>query len=406
MNEEENKLEHFGSNDKSSTNFDASAVIAQAESDKIAQNESRVEASGDDAIETDGDFAKTFDNPLATASDGDDALAEEKTEAPAAEEKPETPKESVDDIFAKAATELPDLPDSTPVAAKTDTDAPKVDNTDDIMEEKTERENLEDAIEELNQDNDSVSIDELGLDKKADATAAIKKELEAAEVTETEDESAAEEPKSAWKIDVAGKETKASASVSATGATAPIAAEKSEKKKSGIGLKIFAFLAVVLAILGCGSAAYLMFSDGKTELLGRTVVSSKSGSEKDKQTQTPDSEDDGDDAISYPDIDYVSLRKLVGEENLFSPIKIGFDDDGEYIVVIANLATGTDFNKNGVWYKSVEDESPWKELQVNAQPVAPLCHEFSDEQKELMEKFDSLDDDLDDQYIGCLREIE
>jgi hypothetical protein len=147
-----------------------------------------------------------------------------------------------------------------------------------------------------------------------------------------------------------------------------------------------------------------MFSDGKTELLGRTVVSSKSGSEKDKQTQTPDSGDDGD-VISYPDIDYVSLRKLVGEENLFSPIKIGFDDDGEYIVVIANLATGTDFNKNGVWYKSVEDESPWKELQINAQPLAPLCHEFSDEQKELMEKFDSLDDDLDDQYIGCLREI-
>ena len=59
-----------------------------------------------------------------------------------------------------------------------------------------------------------------------------------------------------------------------------------EKKSGGAGWKVATFLFLILAVLGCCAACYLLFSDGTTKFLGREV-SSKSEAAKKNNPSTP-----------------------------------------------------------------------------------------------------------------------
>lgn len=404
MNEEENRLEHFGSNDKSNTDFDTSAVIAQAESDKIAQNESRVESSDDAFGSDDVESKKSLDNPLADASN-DDMGTTKSAEKPA--EQPAVASESVDDIFAKAATELPDLP--TDLTAEEDSakeTEEKLDVDSSLDEEKTERESLEDAIEQLNQESDAAPIDELGLDKKNDMASEMRKELDAVDAKDDNNENAAAgSTENAWKLNQAATNKKEPSMDNFDNASNMTAGSK-EKKKCGVGIKIFAFLMTVLAILGCGATAYLMFSDGKTEILGRSVVSSKMGDKKEKQAAPSDNKNsqevpvpvDSANTFQNIKIDYRSIATLEGQGADVSPRNIEIDDKGEYVVVVADIAMG-EGGYAGVWYKRLESGATWQRLLSGQDAVQ--CSSLTDEQRELVKRFDNLDDMLDSQYITC-----
>ncbi|MBR5418820.1 hypothetical protein IK110_01040 [Candidatus Saccharibacteria bacterium] len=122
--------------------------------------------------------------------------------------------------------------------------------------EKTENEELEDAIEEL----------------------------ESSEVEDSMPEEKIEEPKEEFKEDIPAKEPeekpefKLDEPVEEPKEEDPIMTidsvkEPKEKKSGGAGWKVATFLFAVLAILGAGAACYLFFSDGTTKFLGREVSS-------------------------------------------------------------------------------------------------------------------------------------
>ena len=96
-------------------------------------------------------------------------------------------------------------------------------------------------------------------------------------------------------------------------------------------------------------------------------------------------------------VDYAKLQKLVGNGTI-TPLNIEYSADDEYLVVIADVAE-TNGGFAGVWYKSTAAGSSWKELEAGHQ--AGACSNYSDAQKELMNKFKTLDDKLGSDYIGC-----
>ena len=149
-------------------------------------------------------------------------------------------------------------------------------------EEKTERESLEEAIEELNDSEETENLEKIEKDMDGEIETEDIEEIDekvsepaietpSQQMSDEEiDEKVAEvlkehaaEPENGWK-------TKAENQPYMTIDTVE---EPKAKKKGGAGWKFATVFFLLLAVAGCGAAAYLFFNDGKTEFMGRTVVS-------------------------------------------------------------------------------------------------------------------------------------
>ena len=243
----------------------------------------------------------------------------------------------------------------------------------DAHEDKTERENLEEAISELDESED---IEEIRED--------VEEEPEKEKSVDDGEFAAAKEPGEDWKKKEDNKPYM----------TVDEVIEPKAKKKGGAGWKVATVFFLLLAIAGCGAAAYLFFNNGKFELMGRTVESYKTGQRpQDKQEpQKPEFKFD------EAKIDYSALVASMPEGSIFSPIKVDYTKDGKYFFVIADVFQA-ESGYAGVWYRSVEKGSTWTELQAGQ--AIPLCSEMTEDQLKMIEAYGEFDDDLESQYIGC-----
>ena len=154
-------------------------------------------------------------------------------------------------------------------------------------EEKTERENLEDAIEALNESEETEKLVKIEKDMKGEAKAPAEarpineENSEAIDELLKESESTPAEPINAWKTK---KEDQAYMN---NEQAAPVAAPK-EAKNSGMGWKIATVACLLLAIAGCGMSAYLMFNNGKVELMGRTITSASAEKKESTKAKEPE----------------------------------------------------------------------------------------------------------------------
>ena len=180
---------------------------------------------------------------------------------------------------------------------------------DDAREEKTAREDLEDAIEALDEDEGRVEVkstkkidvfdddievpvDPADIEPEVDPEDPIeeKKIAEAkkieAEKAEEAAEEAIEEDAKAEEDDWKDKEENK--------VYMKIDSVEEPKAKTGAGWKVATIIFALLAIAGCGAAAYLFLFDGTTKFLGREVVSKVEGTKTpatpgtaDQPTDTP-----------------------------------------------------------------------------------------------------------------------
>lgn len=97
-------------------------------------------------------------------------------------------------------------------------------------------------------------------------------------------------------------------------------------------------------------------------------------------------------------IEIAKLKKLIGVDYNFMPVKIEYTKDGKYLYAIADLAYGNT-SSAGVWYKSTAAGSEWKELQAGHN--LGMCTQYTDEAKKFMETYKDIDNDLGSKYLGC-----
>ena len=280
----------------------------------------------------------------------------------------------------------------------------------DAHEARTERESLENAIEALNDSEETENLVDIENNMKSGDIEEIKK-------PEIRFEPAAkkiDEEKSA-KIDELLKRAN-EAPVAAATATAT---EKKEEpinnwkakaesqtfmtidsiqdpkvnKKGGAGWKIATVLFLLLAVAGCGTAAYLFFTDGKTNIMGRTIESYETGKKKDSKTPSVNTSEEEKFDAEKNLIDVATLNKVTDDPGLRVE-KLEYSTDGKYMIALM-----TDSNAYSVWYKKVEKGSTWTMLQ-GGQAFAS-CSDYTEEQKNLMTEFKTFDDDLGSRNIGC-----
>jgi hypothetical protein len=261
-------------------------------------------------------------------------------------------------------------------------------------EDKTERENLEEAIEALDDSYDIEEVEKIDDSDKEEKAEEPEKADEPEEVDEPmefkeEPIEEAEPPLTDWKAKPDNQPYM----------TVDEVIEPKEKKKGGLGWKIATFLFLLIAIAGCGAAAFLFFSNGKINFLGRTVESYPEGKRPGQtQQQATKPEFQFDEAK----IDYASLRTLMPEGAVVSPIKVEYSKDGKYVFVIADVYTA-ETGYAGTWYRAVEKDSEWVELQAGQ--GLPLCSELDEAKLKMIEDYGYIDDDLESQYVGCNEEV-
>ena len=186
----------------------------------------------------------------------------------------------------------------------------------DAPEEKTEREDLENAIEALNDSEETEKLEKIENDIKGEPineqVAAAARELEEAQ----------EEPVNAWK-------NKAENQAYMAAAPAPVTTEPKAKKKGGAGWKLATVFFFLLAAAGCGATAYLFFNNGKTELMGRVVTSETK--EKNESKAPKDEEVQSGAVVS--DSDYIYLKSQGVKIKLPKDTTTPFEWDGKTLVL-------------------------------------------------------------------------
>jgi len=181
---------------------------------------------------------------------------------------------------------------------------------------------------------------------------------------------------------------------------APAPAPK-EAKKSGMGWKIAAIVCLVLAIVGCGLSAYMLFGGDKVELMGRTITKSKTEKKASNEAGEPSDSDDIEtefkfDYYSYA-LNYKGLVNLISADAVM-PDKIDFTKDGKYIYVVAGISDGIG-GYAGTYYREAKKGSSWQVLQEGHD--LPNCSEIDAAKKKFMSDYKYIDDDLESRYIGC-----
>ena len=172
-------------------------------------------------------------------------------------------------------------------------------------EDSTEREDLENAIEALNDSEETENLKEIANDINGDFDTDIEeiKTNDEAQAEPVEEPVAApveepaqpvEEPSNDWKQKGENKPYM----------TIDEVKEPKEKKKTGAGWKVATFLFFILAAAGIGATAFLYFNNGKIQFAGRTIETYKS----DEKTKSSNSNSDNGQAVeSEVDSRYIYL---------------------------------------------------------------------------------------------------
>lgn len=283
----------------------------------------------------------------------------------------------------------------------------------DAREDKTERENLEEAIEALNDSEETENLVDIEKDMKGEDIEEIAEvkveEVEAKPEEEPSDDvkaaieelendvakepiampSRKEEPVNSWK-------TKAENQAYMTIDTVET---PKEKKKGGAGWKFAAVFFLLLAVAGCGTAAYLFFTDGKTELMGRVITSEAKESNSKNSAKKPSGNvsDDGSFDFEASSIDYSGVTKLIANNELIAPLALDYTKDGKYIYLIADIyGTG---GYAATFYRENKKGAEWQILQSGQAFVT--CDKYTDAQKKFMSDYKYIDDGLNSKYVGC-----
>ncbi|MBP5634426.1 hypothetical protein J6X09_01895 [Candidatus Saccharibacteria bacterium] len=297
---------------------------------------------------------------------------------------------------------------------------------DDAREDKTEREDLEEEIEALDaaesrvevkvgkkidvfDDDVELPVDPADIEPEVDpedpieekkiAEAKKEEEAKAEEAIEEaieEDAEAEAEPEAEPINDWKKKEENQ--------AYMQIDEVKEPKAKTGAGWKVATILFALLAIAGCGAAAYLFLFDGTTKFLGREVTSKVEGAKAPTAPSAPETPDTTPIAEAFDfdakTIDYAGFDKLFTKKNDQSatPIKIDITEDGKYYYIIADVTDGVG-GYAGVWYRETTKGAEWTVLQAGHS--FPACDSVTKEQHKFMLDYGYIDDELNSQYIGC-----
>ena len=139
-------------------------------------------------------------------------------------------------------------------------------------DESSEREDLENAIEELNDFEEVENLNEIEREMSGDAPV----------------EEAPEEEKEPFKVDAEEWKEKPE---SKAYMTVDQVIEPKAKKNCGAGWKIATVFFFILAVAGCSALAFMFFNDGKIMLWGRTIESYKTGTKA--TVNVNDNDEDG-----------------------------------------------------------------------------------------------------------------
>lgn len=280
----------------------------------------------------------------------------------------------------------------------------------DAHADKTERENLEEAIEALNDSEETENLVDIEKDMKGEV---IEEDIEEIAESKEEKETVAEpsddvkaaleeieneepvkepvraaEPENSWK-------TKAENRAYMTIDTVE---EPGKKKKGGAGWKLATVFFLLLAVAGCGAAAYLFFNNGKTELMGRVITSEakekNAENKSDKPNQTVEEPNFDLDANT---IDWTGLTKQVAS-GLFVPKALDYTKDGKYIYAVGDVWEGS-YGYAATFYKENKKGGAWTLLQSGHSFIT--CDKYDEAQKKFMKDYKYIDDDLGTRYVGC-----
>lgn len=244
--------------------------------------------------------------------------------------------------------------------------------------DKTENEELEDAIEELESSEVEDSMPEEKIEEPKEE---LKEDIPAEEPEE----------KPEFKLDEPIEELKKE---EPTMTIDSVKEPKAKKEcKGGAGWKVATILFALLAIAGCGGLCYLFFVDGTTNILGRTITSSQTKpitpnkpAEKPEEPAKP----------SADDIDLDSLESLVvsSPEESFVVRASGLTKDNKYYFAMINTnVEGMDGAwYAGTWYRKAEKDSEWTELvgYNDSTLIAPACKDLTLEQRNFIKNYQYL----------------
>ncbi|MBR5419247.1 hypothetical protein IK110_03295 [Candidatus Saccharibacteria bacterium] len=287
----------------------------------------------------------------------------------------------------------------------------------DAREDRTAREDLEDAIEELDEpeqvevktskkidvfdDDVELPIDPADVEPEVDPEDPYeeKKIAEAKKIEEAKAEEAIEE---AIEEDAEAEATNDWKDKEENKAYMQIDSVEEPKAKTGAGWKVATILFALLAIAGCGAAAYLFLFDGTTKFLGREITSKVEGAKAPSAPAAPETPNSTPIAEAFDfdakTIDYAGFQGLFTSKQSASPIKIDITKDGKYYYIIADVADGVG-GWAGVWYRETTKGAKWTALQGGHS--FPICDTVSSENRKFMLDYNYIDDDLNSQYIGC-----
>ena len=164
---------------------------------------------------------------------------------------------------------------------------------------------------------------------------------------------------------------------------------------------MFCSIALLVILIGAGVFGGIIMAKGNrdTNRLSEVEQQLKEKEAKIEELEKASGDQDAPVDKQPAKIDYLGLGKVINGYD-FGAKNIEYSPTGKYLVVIAGVSDGPNGSGYaGVWYKSTESGSTWKELQ-SGQGFSD-CSEYSEDEKNLMDEFKSLDDQLGSRYIGC-----
>lgn len=150
---------------------------------------------------------------------------------------------------------------------------------------------------------------------------------------------------------------------------------KAPKENNNLSWKIATFVCAILAIAGCGAAAFLFFT---------------------RPQETP--------SVSGINIDALKTKMEIREDETFTVRKSGITNDDKYYyaIVSTNIEGMVGAWSSGTWYREAKNGSEWKELFTQYDSLnEPVCSEMTDEQRDFIKNYSYIDDDFENRYVYC-----
>ncbi len=191
---------------------------------------------------------------------------------------------------------------------------------------------------------------------------------------------------------------------------APIAPQVQPTKKGGKGAVIgMIFFALVAVGLGVWVAILLLnppkssntgggSSDNGDSNVAKECDSNKDEDEKKTDDKTDEKTKDATFDYDASKINYADAAKAIDAKAILQPEKIEYTKDGKYLYIIGNVTQGVG-GMAAVLYRDNKEGGVWKVLQSGQ--VFGSCDDYSSSEKEFMENYKYIDDDLESKYVGC-----